>query len=197
MLFYNSQSFLPSVLRVWSKSKEVREHTNLIVIQNPGDPQSRTVEKYSYAPQSTRPWGLDLPTPSSLCGCSDDGSAEQDRWKYDPRRKLNLNNLPLKFGEHFSVLTPNCRHTLLYVAVFFKDFKPLQISGTIVVKQAYRYDLGSFPLDLYSRFRMRYTKRRDNDETRLSHDKPWTRAGIEAWNASQNLSNGVESMVLD
>ncbi|KAG9096709.1 hypothetical protein FS749_007904 [Ceratobasidium sp. UAMH 11750] len=157
-LYYNGLPLKTSLLDVWSKSKQVRERTNLVVIENPGNDQTRTILKYTYAPVYSRPWGLYLPVARSFCMCSP-RDADVD-WKRITHRtpKAHKQSKTPPFGEHFAIVQSSCKHARLFFAVFHSGFDTLDIGGTTIVRQQFDLSLGSFPLDMSSRVCMRVIK---------------------------------------
>ncbi|KAG9080276.1 hypothetical protein FRC06_006841 [Ceratobasidium sp. 370] len=156
--YYNSLPLKTSLLGVWSKSKEVREHTNLLVIENPGNERTRTISKYTYAPLSSRPWGLDLPVARSFCMCSPrDGDVYWKRISHQTPKAGKQSKRPA-FGEHFVIMQTSCKHARLYIAVFHEGFETLDIGGTTIVRQEFDLSLGAFPLDMRSRVCKRVIK---------------------------------------
>ncbi|KAG8721235.1 hypothetical protein FRC08_014787 [Ceratobasidium sp. 394] len=202
--YYNGLPLKTSLLGVWSKSKDVREHTNLLVIENPGNEQTRTISKYTYAPLSTRPWGLHLPVARSYCMCSPHD--DDVRWHRISHRipKASKRSKRPAFGEHFVVLQASCKHTRLYIAVFQEGFETLDIGGTTIVRQDFDPSLGAFPLDMSSHvckrllkltvnpaFRHKSTDPRSRAD-RFEHSSPWTESGKEALKAAQMTTTSME-----
>ncbi|KAG9082862.1 hypothetical protein FS749_006510, partial [Ceratobasidium sp. UAMH 11750] len=149
-LYYKSAPLKSALLTTWSRSHRAREHTGLLLIDKTGDPRTCTVQKYSYAPTSSRPWGVDTPFPESFCNCSNDNQAI--KW-VRPKRSPKP-----AFGEYFATLHSSCKHSVLYLAVFAKDFRLVKIGGTTVVVQSYCEELRGFPLDSHERFRFQVAK---------------------------------------
>ncbi|KAG8732398.1 hypothetical protein FRC10_000947, partial [Ceratobasidium sp. 414] len=149
-LYYNTAPLKSALVKTWSRSTRSREHTDLLVIEYPGDPAKRTIQKFCYAPASSRPWGVDTPLARSFCNCVENDS--EVRWV----RRRGFRGT--KFGEYFGTLHSSCKHTVLYVAVFAKDFRQVQISGTAIVVQPYSEQLKCFPLDSHERFRFEVAK---------------------------------------
>ncbi|KAG9101960.1 hypothetical protein FS749_001009 [Ceratobasidium sp. UAMH 11750] len=151
-LYYNTSPLKTALLNTWSKSNRARTHSDLLVIEHPSDPTKRTVHKYSYAPSASRPWGIDTPLACSFCNCQEDDS--QLTWVRSRERRSRAK----VFGEYFTTLHSSCKHTVLYLAVFAKDFKLIRISGTKVAVQVYSEELRCFPLDNHERFLFKVAK---------------------------------------
>lgn len=151
-LYYNSRPLKTSLLGVWSKAKQARVHTDLVVIERPGDANKRTIHKYCYAPENKRPLGLQLPLARAYCVCVPNDS--DVKWGRLDRHRSLVGAQSLKFDEYFTMMASSCGHTLLYIAVFNQGFDVLSVGGTTVLRQAYDFELGHFPLDMNSRFRM-------------------------------------------
>ena len=147
-LYYNGLPLRSSLLRVWARSKRARVHTDLFVIDRIAPAARPLVQKYMYAPESSRPWGIDLPVSYSFCACSKENNS---RWKkifWAPK---------LKFGEQLVCYRSECGHVDLRIAIFTKDVTKClrQASGTFVLLQDYSRDLCCFPFDGYDRFQMK------------------------------------------
>ncbi|KAG8725123.1 hypothetical protein FRC09_008135 [Ceratobasidium sp. 395] len=204
-LYYRSAPFKSAVTSTWARSNRARIHTDLLIIENPGSPSTRTVQKYCYAPAASRPWGVDMPDVRYRCGCPD---SEPCKWT---RRETS--GKP-QFQEYFATLVSLCKREVLYVAVFKQGFKLVQIAGTSVVVQPYSEELQGFPLDQRDRVQFRAakfepdaakpstrltqgkkgqknkkeatSKRRRSSSTAIAfprHVSPWTGAGIRAYEA--------------
>ncbi|KAG8718791.1 hypothetical protein FRC08_004352 [Ceratobasidium sp. 394] len=187
-LYYNSRTPRSSIVGVWSKSKRCRFHSDLVIIDHAKDPAARSVQKYTFAPRYSRPWGVSLPVARSFCKCGQSNS--EITWK---RRSKSDKT---KFGESFAVMVSSCKHFILYLAVFVGDLETIDMSGTVIVAQRYDDDRGYFPLDSYDRFKIKVTLapnvilHRGPKGTRyefgvnsacqarpFQHDSPWTVAG--------------------
>ncbi|KAG9098821.1 hypothetical protein FS749_002882 [Ceratobasidium sp. UAMH 11750] len=183
-LYYNSRPLKTSLLGVWSKGKQVREHTNLIVVEQPGNKEKRTIHKYCYAPENSRPLGLKLPLARAYCLCMPNDS--DIKWERLGRHRSLMGTRPLRFDEVFAVMRSSCKHTLLYIAVFNHGFDVISIGGTTIVRQAYDSDLGCFPLDMHGRFRLQIASTDDGQKRPFEHNCPWTRAGVLKWSSQGN-----------
>lgn len=124
---------------MWVKSKRARFHTDLLVIDGLSEPSELSVRKYSFAPVTSRPWGIDLPSVSSFCRCGENDPTHC--WKYLYR------NRKATYGERFFCFRSSCGHSDVALAVFVEGTQEMEIDGTHVVLQDYNESLTCFPLD--------------------------------------------------
>ncbi|KAG9083825.1 hypothetical protein FRC06_004357, partial [Ceratobasidium sp. 370] len=66
-LYYFGAPLRSALLRTWGKSLEARAHTGLVIMDRKHwEGEELTVTKFEHAPQSTRPFGFELPMVPSL-----------------------------------------------------------------------------------------------------------------------------------
>jgi hypothetical protein len=69
-LYYFGAGLEASLMRVWGKSKDVRTHTGLVIVQQtPG--ASFNIKAIMYSPSNSRPFGVQLPLVHTICGCTE------------------------------------------------------------------------------------------------------------------------------
>jgi hypothetical protein len=187
-LFYFGGPLVSSLLRIWAKSREVRPHTGIIVMERSKRLETLVVTKYEHAPVHLRPVGIDLPVPTHLCGCKEDSF----EW-----REVFVDN---RFGERFSFLRSKCCKMELHVAVFLGPRQILNMHGTTIVKEIWNPSAEAFLFDRSRMFTIRASvghftplrssldeaaihqrsRRKEERDRCANHDQPWTRAGREA-----------------
>lgn len=145
-LYYNSAPLKSSLLRVWAKSKRARFHTDLLVMDQVPGKGEISIQKWTYAPEASRPWGIDLPDPASFCSCT--GNNWRSRWK-------RIGNPPKpRFGECFYRYRSGCKHSDVAVAIFVEGLKAIPVDGTQIVIQGYDHGQKTFPLDRSGAFKI-------------------------------------------
>lgn len=144
-LYYNSTPFKKALLQVWAKSKRARFHTDLLVIDGPRDGAHQSIQKWIFAPEKSRPWGIDLPAANTLCGCP----AIQAGWK------SRYQNNSGKYGEYFHCFTSRCGHSEIAVAVFTEGQKQVDIGGTHVVMHDFDVSKNRFPMNGHDYYKIR------------------------------------------
>jgi hypothetical protein len=124
-LYYFGSSLRSSLLRTWAKSPEAREHTGFIIMDRERwSNTSFKVSKLEYAPQTSRPYGVELPMIPSLCGC---WTKAPHRWKERHRSRA--------FGEEFYFYTSSCCLIELHIAIYNDRRVMLNVHGTRVMEE--------------------------------------------------------------
>lgn len=138
-LYYNGTAFKSTLTRIWAKCRPVRLHTGLLVMERRSRGAKLEVERFLFAPKDSRPLGVELPTPRSLCGCWD-----------RPGQWVGVYS-HAKFSEHFSFLRSTCCRIELLVAIFLGPRHAIHIHGTTIAVETWDMETGAFP---FNRFRM-------------------------------------------
>jgi hypothetical protein len=134
-LYYYGSPLKSTLLRIWAKSKRVRIHTGLLVMERSQQRDRLVITKYEYCSDNSRPCGVDLPMTESLCGCWGKGGS----WKHIYSK--------IKFGERFLYLRSTCCQTELHLAIFLGPRRVVQIHGAHVAIEDWDYDQGRFTFD--------------------------------------------------
>ncbi|KAG9128203.1 hypothetical protein FRC07_003134, partial [Ceratobasidium sp. 392] len=154
-MYYIGSSLHSALVRVWATSKRARLHTDLLIFDNRKQNLGVLVEKYTYGSKASRPWGVDLPTPDSLCACANDEKADV-KWN-------RQEGVSFAHGE------------------YFRAINVLSAAGVQVVKEAFDYKRNEFPLDMEDCVHMEFHKVKDEvkkqTHTFPDHDTPWTTRG--------------------
>jgi hypothetical protein len=76
-MYYFGAGLEASLMRVWGKSKDVRTHTGLVVMER--SPESVfNIKSIMYSPLNSRPFGVQLPLRHTICGCTEGNG----KWVY-------------------------------------------------------------------------------------------------------------------
>ncbi|KAG9095658.1 hypothetical protein FRC06_009564 [Ceratobasidium sp. 370] len=167
-----------ALVRVWMASKMAAVHTDIVLFEKDGERCS--VTKLAYGSASSRPWGLVLPHPGSLCVCARANAPV--KWIRQGRSdKVSFNDSEGKrsLEEHWLRYRSSCNHVFLHVAICLAGTTATTGAGAQVIKQPFDDTVGRFPLDSRDWFRFKVYKVR-NSEVRVRFEEsagPRTRRG--------------------
>lgn len=134
-LYYYGAPLRSTLLRIWAKSKRVRIHTGLLVMERFEQADCLALTKYDYSSDNSCPWGVDLPMTASLCGCW----GKQGSWKHVHSK--------IEFGERFLFLRSTCCRMELHIAIFLGSRRIVQVHGAHVAVEDWDPDRCSFTFD--------------------------------------------------
>jgi hypothetical protein len=134
-MYYFGAPLQSALLRVWAKSRQLRVHTGLLIIQRPRRGEEVEAIRLTYAPDSSKPMGMDLPMTASVCGCWD----KESRWQAVHRHH--------RHGEDFQYLRSTCCGTELHIAVFNEHRRRIHVHGTTVYVERWDAHSSRFPFD--------------------------------------------------
>ncbi|EUC54677.1 hypothetical protein RSOL_065070, partial [Rhizoctonia solani AG-3 Rhs1AP] len=168
-LYYFGGSFRASLLRTWAVNREARAHTGMVVMDRINRTAAFRVSKFIHSPINRRPLGVDLPEPTTVCGC-DDGSA---RWKF-------VKKVDGCGDEKFFLFYATCCQTQLQTVIKPGRRNQLTMHGTTVTEEVWNYESMSFEFTEFDMVSMRIFPRQDSKKLLLPDlSTPWTRAGRE------------------
>ncbi|KAG8795542.1 hypothetical protein FRC12_012981 [Ceratobasidium sp. 428] len=84
-IYYFGVGLENSVLRIWGKSTGLRRHTGILLMEQPTRGSTFNVKKYMHSPPASRPFGVELPVATTLCGCQSEA-----RWRYKTEKQNGL-----------------------------------------------------------------------------------------------------------
>ncbi|KAG8720298.1 hypothetical protein FRC09_009791 [Ceratobasidium sp. 395] len=130
-LYYFGVGLENSVLRIWGKSTGVRKHTGILLMERPGRGYSFNVKKYMHSPTSSRPYGVELPDVTTICGCRSDA-----KWRYKTEIQ---NRLEVVF-----VFRSTCCGVELQVAIHPTHRRRIKMYDTTMTEEFWHYATESF-----------------------------------------------------
>ncbi|KAF8593575.1 hypothetical protein BDV93DRAFT_549497 [Ceratobasidium sp. AG-I] len=170
-LYYLGTPLASALARVWAARKPAAYHTDLVVFEKPNEGGEPSIIKYTYGSASSRPWGLVLPEPGSLCICAT--STDAVKWIRQG------NSEETKFRERLVRYRSSCGHVYLRIAICLDGVKTTKAAGVQIVKQPFDRKKSAFPLD--SRDWFHFDVYKVVDPKRMSkfrdHKEPWTLRG--------------------
>ncbi|KAG9102124.1 hypothetical protein FS749_015707 [Ceratobasidium sp. UAMH 11750] len=143
-LYYFGSELRASLLRVWGKSREVRLHTGLLVMERPNPNSVFSVSKVMHSPLSHRPLGVDLPVASSVCGCPEDLA----RWNFKTEKQ--------NVRETVFLYRSSCCQVELQVAVFADKRRSFLEHGTTFTEEVWNPVTRTFDFQERAMVRMKH-----------------------------------------
>jgi hypothetical protein len=132
-LYYYGTMFQSALLRAWAKSRQVRVHTGLLMMERSKHQMELEVRKFLFAPEKTSPLGVAFPLAQSVCGCWNVPGEWQ--WVHQHTR----------FGELFVYMRSTCCQVELQVAVFLGSRQTIRAHGTTIAVERWDKVRERFP----------------------------------------------------
>ncbi|CAE6494132.1 unnamed protein product [Rhizoctonia solani] len=170
-LYYFGAPFRASILRVWAVDREARAHTGIVLMDRTDCKHAFRVSKFIHSPTNRRPFGVDLPEPTTVCGCQD----------YDARWKV-VKRMDGFQDEKVVILKLTCCQTQLQVAIKPGQRQELTMHGTTVTEEVWNIESMSFEFNEFDMVAMRTSSPQVSVNPNPALHAPWTHAGRKAQN---------------
>jgi hypothetical protein len=132
-LYYFGAPFRASILRIWAVNREARAHTGIVLMDRLKRDEAFRVSKFIHSPTNRRPLGVDLPEPTTVCGCDDSDAG----WK-------SVKTLAGFGDEKIFIFDSTCCQMRLEVAIKLGRRNELKMHGTTVTEEVWNYESMSF-----------------------------------------------------
>ncbi|KDN36754.1 hypothetical protein RSAG8_10618, partial [Rhizoctonia solani AG-8 WAC10335] len=180
-IYYFGAALEPSLLQIWAKSKQIRVHTGLVIVDRPDLSSEMSAKMILYAPVASRPLGVTLPLVYAVCGCSDGGGV----WEF---KKEVENHIETVF-----IYRASCCRVELQVGIHPADRRQRTDHEVRFTVEPWDISKGRFTFNESDNVRMKiFPAPPGKRGAALELNTMWTRSGKKALKREMKLRTAVE-----